>query len=86
MTRYLMTDHHRGAAYVQDVTLTPDGEVEDVVEVEVFDLDVEADDGRAVDAAALRAARAAGYDVAGPAGANNDVGSAFVILTGEAGR
>jgi len=32
--RYLMTDHHRGAAYVQDWTLRADGEVEDVAEVE----------------------------------------------------
>ena len=84
---YLMTDHQRGAAYVQDWTLTPDGEVADVVEVEDLDIDLsraeEPEDGFTVDEAAIEAATAAGYNVDGFAGDNNDVGSAFFLWKAE---
>jgi len=92
---YLMTDHQRGAAYVQDWTLTPDGEVADVVEVEDLDIDLSragepwdednvfAGDGFTVDGAAIEAATAAGYNVDGFAGDNNDVGSAFFLWKAE---
>ena len=78
-TRYLMTDHDAGTAYVQDWT-DDDGDVLDVTEVENLDLGDLDTVGVVIDAAAVAAARAAGYRVADqPAGDNGDLGSAYII-------
>ena len=76
--RLLMTDDAAGTAYVQDWTLDTNGEVADVTEVCDLTMppDLALDD---VADAAIKAATAAGFDVCGSAGDNNDLGDAFYI-------
>ena len=79
--RLLMTDTQAGTAYIQDWSTNDEGEVVDVTEVEDLPLPdgIDPDD---VATAAKRAATAAGFDVRGRKGDNNDLGDAFHVAYG----
>ena len=76
--RLLMTDTSAGTAYIQDWTLSAQGEVVDVTEIEDIPLPsgIDPDDVATV---ARRTATAAGFDVWGRKGDNNDLGDAFHV-------